>query len=138
VLDKYKEQAAKLRLQLQLAKNKVLHWSSAFKKERSIDFFQKNYHYSTAPKTLAWIENAQNCISCSLCTFSCSAIKNGTAPVGYEPKQLVLWISKNPNLEVSQLENIPCVECAGCVVECPRGVPIHQLGEALARVRGLS
>ncbi len=74
----------------------------------------------------------QKCQACSLCTFSCSAVRDGVAPPAFEPKYLMLGQGRSaPEAELALDEWIPCVQCSGCTVECPVDVPIHEMGQAI-------
>lgn len=70
----------------------------------------------------------QRCQACSLCTFSCTAVKNGTAPAAFEPKYLMLGPGRSSHESEFFLEEwVPCTECTECVVLCPNDVPIHEM-----------
>lgn len=74
-----------------------------------------------------------SCIGCSLCTYSCSAVRQGTAPPGFEPKRVLLGIAKNEeDWSCLDADWAPCVACPTCTVVCPTGVQVHRI---LAEVR---
>ena len=78
----------------------------------------------------------QKCQACSLCTFSCSAVRDGIAPPAFEPKYLMLGQGRSAlEAELALDEWIPCVQCSGCTVECPVDVPIHEMGQAIVERR---
>lgn len=68
----------------------------------------------------------QKCLVCSLCTFSCAAVREGTAPPAFEPKYLLIGPSRrSAAADAFVPEWVPCVTCTKCTVECPNGVPVH-------------
>ncbi len=78
----------------------------------------------------------QKCINCSLCTFSCTAIQQGKAPSGFEPKFILLGLGRSPHeSEIFLEEWLPCIECGHCQVLCPNDVPIHKMGEVIIQRR---
>jgi heterodisulfide reductase subunit C len=79
----------------------------------------------------------QKCLACSLCTFSCTAIREGRAVASFEPKFLMLAYGRSSrDSEVFREEWFPCAECGACTVECPNDVPIHALIETIRARRG--
>ena len=78
----------------------------------------------------------QKCIACSLCTFSCRAVREGMAPPSFEPKQLAIGFGRgaiaNPQLPAAWA---PCASCDHCTVECPNDVPVHAIAESLIGMR---
>jgi heterodisulfide reductase subunit C len=81
----------------------------------------------------------QKCLACSLCTLSCSAIRENRAPSSFEPKYLLLASARSArDSEIFREEWLPCAECQACTVECPNDVPIHAVvREILDRRRQL-
>lgn len=78
----------------------------------------------------------QRCQACSLCTFSCSAIKEGSAPPAFEPKYLMLGPSRSAHEGNVMLDEwIPCAKCSVCTVLCPNDVPIHAVVERIQERR---
>lgn len=79
----------------------------------------------------------ERCQVCSLCTFSCVAVREGTAPPAFEPKQLILGPGRAPGDGAYTWELwVPCATCGKCTVECPNEVPVHRIAEEIARRRG--
>lgn len=78
----------------------------------------------------------QRCQVCSLCTFSCTAIKEGRAPSGFEPKFILVGLTRSSNESEFFLEEwVPCLECEACRVECPNDVPVHAAAEQIREWR---
>lgn len=76
------------------------------------------------------------CLACSLCTFSCEAIKQGRAPSDFEPKFLLLGYGRSAHeAEYFFEEWLPCLECRECTVDCPTHVPVHAAGQLVIERR---
>ncbi len=60
------------------------------------------------------------CIGCSACTLTCGAVRNGSAPSWFEPKQRFLI-----PLTGEAVKSYPCETCGSCTAVCPVGVPLH-------------
>jgi heterodisulfide reductase subunit C len=71
----------------------------------------------------------EKCQVCSLCTFTCAAVRDGTAPPAFEPKYLLVALGRAPELSVE--EWVPCAACTACTVECPVDVPIHAMAQSI-------
>lgn len=74
------------------------------------------------------IPSAQRCIGCGLCVTDCPAIREGVAPWGFDPSQIVIQLARaSMDSEVLGDGNIPCLACDKCTVLCPTRVPIHTI-----------
>ncbi len=74
----------------------------------------------------------QKCQACSLCTFTCTAVLDGSAPAGFEPKYLMLGPGRSPHeAGILLTEWIPCAQCEACTTLCPNDVPIHAMAERI-------
>lgn len=103
-----------------------------WRKGRGADTFLERYR---ADHVLAISESErslspsfEHCQVCSLCTFSCEAVRKGDAPASFEPKLIPSVFAKYPHeSEVFLEEWFPCARCAACTVLCPNEVPIHAM-----------
>lgn len=78
----------------------------------------------------------QRCQVCSLCTFSCAAIKEGKAPSSFEPKFLMIGYGRSSHESEYFIEDwLPCLECVECTVDCPNDVPVHAMGQQIVERR---
>lgn len=76
------------------------------------------------------------CIACSLCTFSCTKIAEGTAPPQFEPKLLLLGFGRSAHeAEYATEDWLPCLECGSCTVVCPTHAPVHAAAERIRERR---
>ena len=61
------------------------------------------------------------CVGCSACTLTCTAVVEGLAPSWFEPKLRFLGGDAIAS---------PCETCGDCVAVCPFGVVLHPRSHA--------
>lgn len=127
-------------LKLRYLARRVYHLFRFWKKEEGLPEFLSRYGADGA-RTIPRDERAlfpsfEKCQACSLCTFSCAAVRDGIAPPAFEPKYLLLAFGRSPELAVDDW--VPCAACSGCTVECPVDAPIHAMAQNIVdRLRKL-
>ena len=95
--------------------------------------------FATSEADRAGFTGFQKCVACSLCTFSCTAIREGRAPASFEPKFAILAYGRSAaDSEVFREEWLPCATCNACTVECPSDVPLHRMIELVLLRRSIS
>ena len=136
------------RLQAKLFLAGVFFWQLAWRilslgflrKRNRIEEFLENYALDgilpveSAERSLMPLSQA--CQNCSLCTLSCSALRQGTAPSGFEPKYILLALGRSSHESEIFMETwVPCVECSECTVLSPVGVPVHGVASLIVARR---
>ena len=103
--------------------------------------FQENFRedsiFNVSEAERKGLPQFQKCLNCSLCTLSCSAVIDGSAPNGFEPKTIPLSLLRSEH-EVEYLleEWLPCQNCGQCVAECPNHLPLHDAVKLVVARRG--
>lgn len=88
--------------------------------------------YEVSKRERAQFPSYSKCHACSLCTFSCTAVRDGNAPFDFEPKFIMLGYGRSPHEAEYFLEEwLPCLGCKRCTVECPNDVPIHAMASQI-------
>lgn len=113
---------------------------SPFRKRRGLTHFLAQYAADAitpvGEEERQALPRYSRCIACSLCTFSCDAVKRGLAPSDFEPKFLLLGYGRSAHESEYFFEEwLPCVECRECTVKCPTHVPIHAAAQLILERR---
>lgn len=119
-----------------LIKRVCLFW----RRRGGFEQFMKQYHADgilpVSARERALTPSYQSCQTCSLCTFSCTAVQKGTAPSDFEPKFIMLGYGRSPHeSEIFLEEWLPCLECETCHILCPNEVPIHAMASQIIERR---
>lgn len=107
-----------------------------WRRRKGLEHFLKHYSADAVspvtPSERFHFASFQKCQVCSLCTFSCTAVKEARCPGNFEPKFLMLGYGRSSHEAEYFLEEwLPCYECGACVVECPNDVPIHAMANEI-------
>lgn len=114
----------------------LLFWKKRPGLETFLKYYAADSIYPISGNERAEFPSYQRCLACSLCTFSCVAIQQGTAPSGFEPKFILLGYGRSPHeSEVFLEEWLPCYSCQTCQVLCPNQVPVHLVAERIMKRR---
>ena len=114
----------------------IFFWRPRVDSEKFLNNFRADGIFPVSPRERQLMPALERCQACSLCTFSCAAVKEGKAPAAFEPKYLMLGPGRSPHESEFFLEEwVPCTECAACTVLCPNDVPIHDMGEIIIERR---
>ena len=125
---------AKLALAVQFLAHLFYRVLFFWKHQQNLLRFQNNFRadgiFPMGKKERVLMPDLQRCQACSLCTFTCTAVIQGTAPAAFEPKYLMLGAGRSSHEGEFFLEEwVPCAECEECVVLCPNDVPVHAMAE---------
>ena len=106
----------------------IFFWRAARGAETFLERYRADHVLAITADERAAAPSYEKCVLCSLCTFSCTAIRNASAPPGFEPKLLVGVFGKHTHESEVFLEDwYPCAKCDACTVICPNEVPIHAI-----------
>ena len=109
---------------------RLMFWRRRLIRETLLARYGADGIFATSENERAKFPGFQKCVACSLCTFSCAAIREGRAPSSFEPKYVLLAYGRSAaDSAVFRKEWLPCSECNACTIECPSDVPLHQLIE---------
>lgn len=121
---------------LQLVRRVLFFWKNSSGLDRFLNQYLSDGIFPVSSRERQGFPSYQRCQACSLCTFSCTAIKEGRAPSGFEPKFIMLGLTRSSDESEYFLEEwVPCLECDTCRIECPNDVPIHAAAEQIREWR---
>jgi len=105
-------------------------WKAGRGAEAFLEHYRGDQILAVTPTERTRAPEFEKCVACSLCTFSCQAIRKQDAPESFEPKLIVgVFAKRSHDSEVFLEEWFPCARCGSCTVLCPNEVPIHAMVE---------
>lgn len=113
---------------IHLIKRVIFFWRKAPGLSRFLEVYAADAIFPVGEGERAKFPSYEKCQICSLCTFSCEAVKQGKAPSSFEPKFIMTGYGRSSHEAEYFLEEwLPCAECNACTVECPNDVPVHAM-----------
>ena len=116
----------------QLSRRILLFWRRRKGLTTFLEQYAPDYAFATGKLERELLPQFQKCLNCSLCSFSCSALKEGRGPAGFEPKYLPLSAVRSAHESEIFIEDwLPCLDCPDCTVACPNDVPIRAIANTI-------
>lgn len=121
---------------IHLIKRVVFFWRKTPGLSRFLEVYAADAIFPISEKERAKFPSYEKCQICSLCTFTCEAVKQGSAPSSFEPKFILTGYGRSSHESEYFLEEwLPCLECQSCTIECPNDVPVHEMATQILERR---